>query len=78
MNPSPNDTSSFSAPCWALTSFEPVRAFLEYTSMRLTTTAPLPSGDGHPVVLFPGLASDKHAIGPLKSFCNKLGYTAYD
>jgi pimeloyl-ACP methyl ester carboxylesterase len=66
------------APSWALTSFEPARAALEYAGMRLMNKSKLPAGDGHPVVLFPGLASDQHAIGPLKDFCNRLGYAAMD
>ena len=66
------------APSWALTSFEPARAALEYAGMRLMNTRNLPAGDGHPVVLFPGLASDHTAIGPLKDFCQRLGYAAVD
>lgn len=69
---------AFAAPSWALMGFEPVRAVWEYAGMRMMDKSRLPPGDGHPVVLFPGLASDKHAIGPLKAFCDKLGYTAYD
>jgi pimeloyl-ACP methyl ester carboxylesterase len=46
--------------------------------MRLMDKAALPRGDGHPVVIFPGLASDKHSTAPLKSFCEDLGYAAYD
>ncbi|WP_280151645.1 alpha/beta fold hydrolase [Piscinibacter sp. XHJ-5] len=38
----------------------------------------LPRGDGHPVVIFPGLAADRHSIEPLKGFCDDLGYAAYD
>jgi len=38
----------------------------------------MPRGDGHTIVLFPGLASDRHAIGPLISFCRDLGYAAQD
>jgi pimeloyl-ACP methyl ester carboxylesterase len=68
----------FAAPSWALMGLEPVRAVWEYAGMQMMDKSSLPPGDGHPVVLFPGLASDKHAIGPLKAFCEKLGYTAYD
>ena len=38
----------------------------------------LPPGDGHPVVIFPGLAADRLSTKPLKNFCEQLGYTAYD
>lgn len=72
------DEISFGAPPLTLLGAEPLRAVLEYASMRLMNKTGLPAGDGHPVVLFPGLATDRHAIGPLKEFCEMLGYTAYD
>ena len=69
---------SVAAPAWRLLGVEPARAIIEYASMRLMNKAVLPRGDGHPVVIFPGLAADRHSIGPLKDFCEELGYTAYD
>lgn len=68
----------FAAPSWALMGVEPLRAAFEYASMKLMNTSQLPQGDGHAVVLFPGLATDQHAIGPLKNFCHGLGYAAHD
>jgi hypothetical protein len=68
----------FEAPSLGLLGVEPLRAALEYASMRFMNKTSLPPGDGHPIVIFPGLASDKHAIGPLKDFCERLGYVAYD
>jgi hypothetical protein len=56
------------APDWLLLGTEPVRALFEYMQMRLMTAAQMPQGDGHPVVIFPGLAADRHSIGPLKQF----------
>lgn len=67
-----------SAPAWALLGVEPLRAALEYAGMRLMNRFELPAGDGHPVVIFPGLAADRHSTGPLKDFCEELGYAAYD
>ena len=67
-----------SAPSWTLLGIEPVRALLEYAGMRLMDKTALPRGDGHPVVIFPGLASDRHSTAPLKAFCEDLGYAAYD
>ena len=66
------------APAWTLLGIEPLRAALEYASLWLMDKAALPAGDGHPVVIFPGLAADQHSIGPLKKFCEQLGYTTYD
>ena len=41
-------------------------------------TTSFPCGDGHPVVIFPGIGSERNQTGPLTEFCRKLGYTAYD
>ena len=38
----------------------------------------LPNGDGHPVVLFPGLGTDPRYMAPLKDHCAALGYVCYD
>jgi pimeloyl-ACP methyl ester carboxylesterase len=57
---------------------EPLRAALEYVGMHLMNRRTMPAGDGHPVVIFPGLATDRRATAPLKSFCEELGYTAHD
>jgi hypothetical protein len=66
------------APAWTLLGMEPLRAAMEYASMKMMDTTSLPHGDGHPVVIFPGLAADRQSIGPLTSFCEQLGYAAYD
>lgn len=77
-----HSSSSFeaptAAPSLALLGVEPLRAALEYAGMRLMNRDALPDGDGHAVVIFPGLASDKRSVAPLKSFCEDLGYAAYD
>jgi pimeloyl-ACP methyl ester carboxylesterase len=67
-----------SAPSLALLGAEPLRAFLEYARTHLRPVAREAAGDGHPVVLFPGLASDGAAVGPLKKLCNSLGHPAFD
>lgn len=66
------------APAWSLLGMEPLRALLEYASMRFMDKQALPAGDGHPVVIFPGLGADARSLGPLKDFCGQLGYSAYD
>ena len=71
-------TRPFTAPSWLLTGLEPTRAAIEYAGMLFMNKSSLPAGDGHAVVLFPGLASDRHAVGPLKGFCTGLGYAAHD
>ncbi len=66
------------APDWTLLGTEPIRAAFEYARMRLMDKTTLPRGDGHPVVIFPGLAADHRSTGPLKDLCGQLGYAAYD
>lgn len=68
-----------SRPALGLLVSEPWRAALELVSHRLgrgiETT---PHGDGHPVVIFPGLAADGSAVRTLREHCSSLGYTAFD
>jgi hypothetical protein len=66
------------SPSLTLLGIEPLRAAFEYASMRFMDHDALPSGDGHPVVIFPGLASDQRALVPLRDCCERLGYTVYD
>jgi hypothetical protein len=69
---------SSAAPAWSLLGIEPMRAVFEYASMKLMDKRTFAPGDGHPVVIFPGLAADRHATAPLQSFCQDLGYQVYD
>ena len=78
MTTSTEATSAISAPPLVLLGLEPVRAAWEYARMRMMDVSSLPRGDGHTVVVFPGLASDRRATRPLTSFCDDLGYDAYD
>ena len=68
----------FGAPSWLLLGAEPLRAVCEFAGAQFMNKARLPQGDGHPVVLFPGLASDARAMRPLRDMCRGLGYTAHD
>jgi predicted alpha/beta hydrolase family esterase len=66
------------APSLALLGLEPVRAVLEYVGARLMDRSTLPAGDGHPVLLFPGLGADHTCLAPLQRLCDELGYAAAD
>jgi pimeloyl-ACP methyl ester carboxylesterase len=66
------------APNWMLLGSEPVRAAIEYARMRTMDIGALPRGDGHPVVIFPGLAANHTSIAPLLRLCRRLGYAASD
>jgi hypothetical protein len=68
-------------PSWLLLGSEPLRAATEYLAHRVERAFSwhdAPPGDGHPVVIFPGLASDGHAVAPLRDHCRRLGYEAFD
>ena len=65
-------------PALKLTGTEPLRAIAEYASHLFTAHDGLPRGDGHTVIMFPGLASDAKAFGPLQRQCRRLGYQALD
>ena len=65
-------------PSIGLLGTEPFRAAMEFLSHKLTYKQPLPEGDGHPVMIFPGLGSDGRAVAPLRDYCRSLGYTAFD
>lgn len=58
---------------------EPLRAAVEFTRLQFMSSPPAaPRGDGHAVVLFPGLGTDSRYMAPLARYCEKLGYVAYD
>lgn len=66
-------------PSLALFGVEPLRAAFEYAShkVRPASTRP-PAGDGHPVIIFPGMGTDGSAVAPLRRYCRSLGYEAVD
>ena len=66
-------------PSLALLGFEPWRAAFEFASHKLGRKGvPVAPGDGHPVIIFPGMASDGTATAPLRQHCESLGYKAFD
>jgi pimeloyl-ACP methyl ester carboxylesterase len=71
-------TLAFKRPRLKHTGTEPARALVEYVSHWLARRAPQAAGDGHTVVMFPGLATDATAFGPLRRQCRRQGYTAVD
>lgn len=70
--------SAILSPSWTLLGIEPFRAAFEYASSRMMDHSRFEAGDGHPVVVFPGLAADAQTVSPLLEFCRKLGYDARD
>ncbi|HEY0818330.1 MAG TPA: alpha/beta hydrolase [Rhizobacter sp.] len=78
MNHKPMAAAAPVAPSLALLGVEPFRAVIEYATMHLMDRDTLPEGDGHPVIIFPGLAADKRSLVPLRNCCEALGYAVYD
>jgi hypothetical protein len=65
-------------PSLALFGAEPWRAAIEYITHKIGPGSPLPTGDGHPVVIFPGLGTAGSAVAPLRNHLPTLGYAAFD
>jgi hypothetical protein len=69
--------SSLRAPPLSLLAMEPLRALFDYCAARVASEA-LPVGDGHPVVVYPGLAGGALTTARLRRFLVKSGFTVYD
>lgn len=65
-------------PSAALLLTEPWRAAWEYVAHQRNSHAGSGHVDGHPVVLFPGLASSGRALSLLRKHCTDRGYDAID
>ncbi len=55
------------------------RAPWEYAAMLAASPvlANCPKGDGHPVIVFPGLGANDFSTVPLRGFLTRLGYATY-
>lgn len=67
-----------STPSPSLTLMEPFRAAMEFAVQQFTTPSRAAPGDGHPVVIFPGLGADGSSVSILRARCRELGYEAFD
>jgi len=66
-------------PALSLLASEPMRATLEaWAALLQWHKAPAPVGDGHTVVLFPGLGADSMTMWPLRRHLERAGYRAMD
>jgi hypothetical protein len=70
--------SAIERPSLALLGIEPWRAAVECGSHKFSLPRAATDGDGHPVVIFPGLGTDGSAVAPLRAHCQALGYQAFD
>jgi len=62
-------------PSLALLGAEPFRAANELARHRLLRSTSRGSGDGHPVVIFPGLGADGSSVATLCDHCRSQGYS---
>jgi pimeloyl-ACP methyl ester carboxylesterase len=65
-------------PSFALLGAEPFRAAFELARHHLAKAKPSAPGDGHPVVIFPGLGADGRSVATLRDRCRACGYEAFD
>lgn len=71
-------TDSVQRPPLTLLGAEPFRAAIEFARHKLEKSEEAKPGDGHPVVIFPGLGADGQSVATLRSHCRALGYDAFD
>ena len=65
-------------PSLTLLGTEPFRAAMEFAQHKFTKSTGSQPGDGHPVVIFPGLGGDGKSVATLRAHCRALGYNAFD
>ena len=74
-----HSTLPIERPSLALFGIEPWRAAFEFASNRIFPARARPAaGDGHPVIIFPGMGTNGLAVAPLRRHCESLGYQALD
>jgi len=74
---SADTAQAFEAPSLALLATEPLRAALDFLSAHIGAT-PRRVGDGHPVVVYPGLGGGAVTTAHLRRFLNECGFVALD
>lgn len=73
----PSSSLAFRAPSLALLATEPLRALLEFCSSKLGQLA-REDGDGHPVVVYPGLGAGAMTTGCLRSHLQQCAFAVHD
>lgn len=70
-------SNALQAPSFALLATEPLRALFDYVGARVGVR-PQHVGDGHPVVVYPGLGGGAFTTSHLRSFLRDSGFTVHD
>ncbi|WP_427911632.1 esterase/lipase family protein [Ramlibacter sp. MMS24-I3-19] len=68
--------TGFPAPPLSLLAMEPLRALFDFAAAKFSAAAPA-VGDGHPVVVFPGLGGAPFTTSHLRRFLTDAGFTAH-
>ena len=68
--------TAFRAPPLSLLATEPLRAFIELLSSKVSARAP-PVGDGHAVVVFPGLGGAPFTTSQLRTYLKDSGFAPH-
>jgi pimeloyl-ACP methyl ester carboxylesterase len=70
-------TPAYRAPSLSLLATEPLRALFDYAAARVGLHA-TPIGDGHPVVVYPGLAGGPMTTSHLRRFLSNSNFDVHD
>jgi alpha-beta hydrolase superfamily lysophospholipase len=73
----PSSFLAFQPPSLALLAAEPLRAFFDACSAHLGQPAPVP-GDGHPVIVYPGLGAGSLTTRQLRGHLASCGFEVHD
>ena len=71
-------TDTIQRPPLILLGTEPLRAAMEFARHKFAKPDHTKPGDGHPVIIFPGLGADGKSVSILREHCRALGYDAFD
>jgi hypothetical protein len=68
---------AFQAPSFALLATEPLRAILEQFASKVGDLTPV-QGDGHPVIVYPGLGAGSLTTSPLRNHLKSCNFEVHD
>jgi pimeloyl-ACP methyl ester carboxylesterase len=73
----PTQALAFQAPSLALLATEPLRALLELCAVKVGSLSPV-RGDGHPVVIYPGLGAGALTTAQLRGHLKNCNFEVHD
>ena len=73
----PTQALAYQAPSLALLATEPLRAILEQFAAKVGDLTPV-RGDGHPVIVYPGLGAGSLTTSPLRNHLKSCNFEVHD